>query len=77
MTKLSAGNIQKDFYGKAKTNGTQLYSYNTLVASISDGKLVRHWDGWSATTQKHINAFCDVNGLPRIIKKDWIKMEVI
>ena len=51
----------KSFYGKAKviTYGgtTYLKSYDTIVCSIVGGKFNRIWDGWSATTQRHINAF--------------------
>lgn len=52
---------RKSFYGKAQavTNGDEitLYSYETAILKIKGGKLFRIWEGWSATTQRHINAF--------------------
>lgn len=58
---------QKSFYGKAKMyelpNGYKLLqSYSTFVAAIDpQGNVLRFWDGWSATTGKHIRAFCGLN----------------
>jgi hypothetical protein len=50
----------------------KIYSYSTLVGVVKNGKLYRIWSGHSATTIKHIN-----QGLPKITKKKWEKMEVI
>ena len=58
---------QKSFYGKAvvvvEDNGTEtLYSYGTpIVKRLVSGELVKMWDGWTATTGKHIKAFCGLN----------------
>lgn len=58
---------RKSFYNKAvvrvSKNGTQtLRSYTTDVARITpDGKVERLWGGWSATTGRHIAAFCGMN----------------
>ena len=58
---------RKSFYGKAKVvldnNGTEtLYSYNTpIIKRTVAGDLVRMWDGWSATTGRHVAAFCGLN----------------
>lgn len=39
-----------------------LYSYGTpIVRKNQDGSLVKLWDGWSATTGRHIKAFCGLN----------------
>lgn len=59
------------FYGKAKVlenNGLKvLRSYDTDVAYYdADGKFHKLWDGWSATTGRHIKAF----GGPAS-KKEW------
>lgn len=60
-------NRQKSFYGKARVavddDGTEtLYSYGTpIVRRDADGKLTRLWDGWSATTGKHIASFCGLD----------------
>lgn len=74
---------RKSFYGKAKVycmkDGSQyLKSYNTIVMKRdADGTLHRMWDGWSATTGRHVAAFCGtcIDGhYPG--KADWDKMPV-
>jgi len=55
----------KSFYGKAKIikeNGViKLMSYNTIVATIEQGKV--HINGWySATTTRHIKEFLQQMG---------------
>lgn len=61
----------KSFYGKARvmecTNGEKLLqSYNTIVCKLdADGNFVRLWNGYSATTQRHVNSFLQLNGLDR------------
>lgn len=58
---------RKSFYGKAvvvvEDNGTEtLYSYGTPIAKrLVSGELVKLWSGWSATTGRHIQAFCGLN----------------
>lgn len=58
---------RKSFYGKAKVfigdDGTEtLYSYNTpIIKRTPTGELVKLWDDWTATTGRHINAFCGLN----------------
>lgn len=58
---------RKSFYGKAvvvvEDNGTEtLYSYGTpIVKRLVSGELVKTWDGWTATTGRHIKAFCRLN----------------
>lgn len=58
---------RKSFYGKAvvivEDNGTEtLYSYGThIIKRLVSGKLVKLWSGWSATTGRHIQAFCGLN----------------
>jgi hypothetical protein len=66
----------KSFYKKAIVrcydDGVDvLGSYVTDVMSRdADGTLHRHWAGWSATTGRHVAAFCGIN------KKAWDKMPV-
>lgn len=66
MDELTPTN-RKSFYGKAivvmdKTGNKTLYSYNTpIITRTNSGELVRLWDGWSATTGRHIKAFCGLN----------------
>lgn len=58
---------RKSFYGKAvvrrEVDGSEtLYSYGTpIVRRTAEGELVKLWDGWSATTGRHIAAFCGLN----------------
>lgn len=68
---------RKSFYGKAKVfiedDGTEtLYSYNTpIIKRTAAGELVRIWDGWSATTGRHITAFCGIH------KAEYINLPVM
>lgn len=57
---------RKSFYGKCKViayysdNGItsyELVSYTTIVCSYSVNGFTKLWDGYSATTMRHINAF--------------------
>lgn len=58
---------RKSFYGKAvvqiEENGTEtLLSYGTpIIKRLVSGEMVKLWDGWSATTGRHIKAFCGLN----------------
>ena len=58
---------RKSFYGKAVVevapDGSEtLYSYNTpIIKRTAAGELVKLWGGWSATTGRHIAAFCGLN----------------
>ena len=58
---------RKSFYGKAivgiEDDGTEtLYSYSTpIIKRTVDGELIRLWDGWRATTGRHIAAFCGLS----------------
>lgn len=58
---------RKSFYNKAvveidNAGNETLYSYNTpIIKRLVSGDLVRLWGGWSATTGRHIAAFCGLN----------------
>ena len=71
---LEPNDGHRSFYGKAKvktyTDGTRvLQSYNTDVAKIdADGNIIRLWNGYSATTGRHISAFCGLN------KKEYLEL---
>ena len=72
----------KSFYNKAKVteldNGDiELTSYNTIVCRIRNGKFERLWDGYSATTMRHINAFVDFYGIEGGGKAWWTKLECV
>lgn len=64
---LLPNDCHKSFYGKAKVfvskDGTEyLQSYSTIVCVREpDGTIRRTWSGWSATTGRHIAAFCGMN----------------
>ena len=71
---------RKSFYGKAKvvtdSDGTQiLYSYNTPVVEIKNGKpiLKAMWDS-SATTLRHVKEFLKQNGFDIGSKAQLAKM---
>ena len=73
---LAPTDSHKSFYGKAKVlveNDTEtLVSYDTpIIRRYSNGKLERLWSGWSATTGRHVAAFCGIN------KKQYEAMEVV
>jgi hypothetical protein len=59
----------KSFYGKARViidrdaNTETLVSYETEIVrrDMATGKLIKLWDGWTATTGRHISAFCGLN----------------
>lgn len=71
MTSIKVYELQpkdshKSFYKKAfviYADGVEyLQSYNTIVAvKTDDGTIHRTWDGYSATTQRHIKAFAGLN----------------
>lgn len=58
-------------------NDNMLISYETHVASVVNKKIVRHWDGYSMSTLKHINMFLDYNGIEKINKKIWESMPIV
>ena len=73
---------RKSFYGKARIiypgyGYTSLVSYDTTVCSIdmNTAKFIRHWDGYSVTTMRHINAYRDRYNLPPLSKSDWLAMK--
>lgn len=65
---------RKSFYGKAvvkiQEDSTEiLYSYNTpIIKRTAGGELVRIWNGWTATTGRHIISFCGLN------KREFLKI---
>lgn len=70
---------QKSFYKKAvvrdfstpRGESVFLYSYGTPVAAVINGRFRRIWGGWSATTARHIDAFCTMMGIPPFGKRTW------
>ena len=75
ITEINPVDGRKSFYGKAlviRMNGKEvLQSYDTIVAYRDHkGKLHRTWGGWSATTGRHIYAFCGKH------KAEWDKLPI-
>ena len=69
-------NGQKSFYGKAILESLDgivyLRSYGTRVCSIEhSGKFHKIWNGYSATTMRHINAFRDCYNMSKLTKAEW------
>ena len=65
----------KSFYGKAKVfitaDGSYLKSYNTIIMYLgNDGSMKRYYDNWTATTGRHIKAFCGLN------KKEYFQVKL-
>ena len=48
-----------------------LISYDTEVLVKHNGKLYRLWNGWSATTGRHIKEYCGLN------KKQYLESDSI
>ena len=73
----------KSFYKKAFVRDLStpdaekvlLYSYNTPVCAVVNGLFRRIWGGWSATTSRHVHAFCIMMGIPPIGKQTWDNLE--
>lgn len=67
MYELIPTDGRKSFYGKArvevdKDGNETLYSYNTpIIKRLVSGELVKLWEGWTATTGRHIAAFCGLS----------------
>ena len=79
ITDLVPVDGHKSFYGKAvqiqRGRTYYLKSYNTIVCAITpSGKVKRYWDGYSATTARHIKTFLALHNLPGISKKDWFTL---
>lgn len=73
-------NERKSFYGKAKVieygDEKFLQSYNTIVCKIDkNGKFVKMWNGYSATTMAHINSFADLFNINGHGKKWYESLE--
>lgn len=72
---LKPNDGRKSFYGKARVyydgNTITLVSYTTPVCRIVNGNFEKLWDGYSATTMRHINAFIDYFGIVGGGKKWW------
>lgn len=63
----SGNETRKSFCHKAivveNERGDQtLFSYLTpIITRKVDGEILRHWDGWTITTGRHITSFCGLH----------------
>ena len=77
---LSPVDSRKSFYNKAIVKsipgGVVLQSYTTDVCAFVNGRFMRLWPGYSATTMRHINAFAAFCGLNEGGKKWWDSLEI-
>ena len=55
--------------------GSVLKSYYTHVCAIVQGNFYKLWNGYSATTMKHINCYRIMHGLSPISKREWVMMD--
>ena len=80
---------QKSFYRKAMVtvsyHGDNMYlvlqSYDTNVVMVKIGKggmpyVRRLWDGYSATTMRHVNELLMQEGFPKLSANAWRSMEI-
>lgn len=80
---------QKSFYGKAKVVSTvvnldryyTLHSYDTPVVSVYVGCngtpfVKKLWNGYSATTLRHVNELLMQHDFPKLSARAWRAMEV-
>lgn len=72
---------RKSFYGKAKVIATgdeiSLKSYDTIVCCWNEKykTFTKIWNGYSATTMRHINCFLRYIGFMCGGKKWWMSLE--
>lgn len=52
-------------------NIVELKPTDPVLKLSSDGKLEKLWHGYSATTMRHINSFCDTFGIDGGGKRWW------
>lgn len=56
--------------------GFTIYSYDTPVLRVVNKNYRRLWDGYSATTLKHINMVLFDYGYEKLSKQEWDQMKV-
>lgn len=75
------GDARKTFYGKAVVtefdNGDiELTSFKTIVCRIHNKRIQKLWNGYSATTMRHINAFLKFYDMDGGGKTWWNNLEL-
>ena len=82
---MTIKNISKNCQVVREGNTFTIFSYETPVWRVVRGEhgepmdgTGRLWDGWSATTQRHINkASTYIGGMVKMTKAIWNKLPVI
>ena len=72
---------QKSFYKKAyvledEKGNLFLQSYDSIVCGIVNGIFKKFLDGYSRTTQTHINNFRNAYNMGNLDKKEWESLSV-
>lgn len=80
---------QKSFYGKARVTVSyndddmylvlQSYDTNVVMVKITKGgmpQVRRLWDGYSATTMRHVNELLMQEDFPKLSARAWRAMEL-
>lgn len=75
---MTATNIRNNMTIVNLDNGSHiLVSYSTNVAVVTaGGQFVKLWDGYSATTMRHINDFRALYGFDKMNKAKWIGLPI-
>lgn len=81
---LPIDGANKRAYFRHNGNSIELKSYDTIVFEFdtTTGEFIRRWNGYSATTLKHVQMFvCFINNMPytrnsTFGKKNWEQMYV-
>lgn len=73
---------QKSFYRKAfviedEKGNLYLQSYDTIVCGIINGIFKKFWDGYSRTTQNHVNDFRKSQHMETLCKKEWESLSLV
>lgn len=68
--------IRDNMHIVRESNGdTTLISYTTPVAGVTtDGQFKKLWNGYSATTMRHINDFRFMYGFDKLSKSEWVEL---
>lgn len=69
------GANDRAYIRKDGENKYTLVSYFTDVCQVAGTDFIKLWDGYSVTTMKHINAFCNLIGRAGFNKRSWIEAE--
>ena len=71
-----AKSVRKNAFWTEVDGVKYLVSYETIVASVTDNRLHRHWNGYSVTTMNHVNSFAKHFNIEGASKHEWESMNV-